>query len=348
MEKLLVTGGCGFIGSHFIDYYLENHPDSQIINIDLLTYAAHPDTSKYLESKWLNRYTHIKLDISDKKLSDILIKDSPKAIINFAAESHVDRSILDETAFIKTNIIGVSNILKCLRKLPKIRFIQISTDEVYGALQPNQQPINEEYKLSPNSPYAASKASADLLTLAFFRTFNLDTIITRCSNNFGPFQFPEKLISLAITNALENKKVPVYGDGKQIRDWIFVTDHCRAIDFVLKNGKAGEVYNISAMEEKPNIEVIYMILEILKKPKSLIEFVGDRPAHDRRYALDSSKIQKELGWKPERSFFDALSETIAWYSSNIEWWEKVKDDKFFEYYKANYDNKFKEVNKCGE
>jgi dTDP-glucose 4,6-dehydratase len=339
-KNLLVTGGCGFIGSSFIAYILRKYPDCKVINMDALTYAAHPETVERLQALSPDRYRFVRMDINSNELAPFLA-NAPgiNAVINFAAETHVDRSILDPKAFVTANILGVQNLLTATRQ-SEVRFIHVSTDEVYGTLEPGDLPFTESTPLSPNSPYAASKASADLLALASYRTYGQEICITRCSNNYGPFQFPEKLIPLVIANALEDKSIPVYGDGKQVRDWIYVEDHCSAIDRVLQQGLSGEVYNISAFGEMDNLSVVKTILNILEKPESLIQFVGDRPAHDRRYALDSSKIKRELGWEPKSLFEDGLRSTVAWYATHEDWWKMIRDKDYFKYYQANYDNKF--------
>lgn len=339
-RHLLVTGGSGFIGSHFISHVLATHRDTRVTCVDALTYAAHPDTVEYLAKLAPERYRFERQDITSAQFKDFLATTDCDAIVNFAAETHVDRSILDPSAFVRTNVMGVQNIIDFVRSRPSVRFVHVSTDEVYGTLTPTQEPFTESTALDPNSPYAASKAAADLLLLASQRTFNLDIVITRCSNNYGPFQFPEKLIPLVTANAIEDKSVPVYGDGKQVRDWIYVLDHCTGIDAVMQNGRTGEVYNLSAHEERFNIDMVKKLLSILGKPTSLIQHVGDRPAHDRRYALCSDKARKELGWKPKFTFEEALTATVQWYLKNESWWKKVRDKKFFEYYQANYSNKF--------
>lgn len=340
--KLLVTGGCGFIGSHFVEHSLTRYPDLELVNVDALTYAAHPETCSHLSRLAPNRYHFVRLDIASEELAEVIRKHSVDAVVNFAAETHVDRSILEPAAFMRTNVLGLENILRQARRHGDLRVIHISTDEVYGSLGPSDAQFTEHSPLSPNSPYAASKAAADLVALASFRTYGQPVVITRCSNNFGPFQFPEKLIPLLIANALEDKPVPVYGDGKQVRDWIYVRDHCCAIDLVLKKGRPGEIYNISASQERPNLEVIRKVLGLLNKPESLMQHVGDRPAHDRRYGLKSEKIQKELGWNPDHTFEQALELTVQWYLDNRAWWKKVRDEKYYQYYEANYLKKFKE------
>jgi len=338
-RNLLVTGGCGFIGSHFITQVLSTYPDLRVVNLDLLTYAAHPDTLKYLEQVGGSRYQFVKSDIASPDLVDVLKAHHIDAIVNFAAETHVDRSILDPGSFVRTNVVGVQNLLAAAREAGKIRFVHVSTDEVYGSLSADSPTSVETDILDPNSPYAASKASADLMALANQRTYGQEILITRCTNNYGPFQFPEKLLPLLISNALEDKAIPVYGDGKQVRDWIYVGDHCRGIDLVLQKGRSGQIYNISASEERPNLEIIRKVLDLLGKPHSLIQFVGDRPAHDRRYGLSAAKIRKELGWAPTYSLDEGLKQTVKWYLENQEWWKKVRDKEYFKYYQANYRDK---------
>lgn len=321
--KFLITGGAGFIGSNFIHYMLDKYPDYQIINYDKLTYAGNTENLESIQN--LNNYTFIKGDINNRELLEY-VDDSYNidVIVNFAAESHVDRSIKNSSDFVKTNIVGTQTLLDVARK-NNLRFIQISTDEVYGSLGPIGY-FSEETPLSPNSPYSASKASADLIVRSYHETFGLNTNITRCSNNYGPFQFPEKLIPLMIINALEGKPLPVYGNGKNIRDWLHVKDHCSAIDLVIHKGKPGEVYNIGGNNEKMNLEIVECILDFLKVSKELITFVPDRLGHDFRYAIDSNKIRKELGWRPEYSFEKGIKETIAWYQNHQDWWKKINLD----------------------
>jgi dTDP-glucose 4,6-dehydratase len=338
--NILVTGGCGFIGSHFIEYFLKTYPDGTVTNLDTLTYAAHPDMPRHLESIAPGRYSFVQKDITDPSLKAWAKSLKFDAIVNFAAETHVDRSILDPDAFVRTNVMGVQNLLAVAREAGNIRLVHVSTDEVYGSLKLQDPPSVETTSLDPNSPYAASKASADLLALASARTYQQPVLITRCTNNYGPYQFPEKLLPLLIANALEDSSIPVYGDGKQIRDWIYVVDHCRGIDSVLQKGRPGEIYNISASGEAQNINVIKRVLKLLGKPESLITYVGDRPAHDRRYGLDSSKIRNELGWEPKFSFEEGLKLTVDWYLKNVDWWKKVRGKDYFKYYQANYDKKF--------
>ncbi|MHA1253738.1 MAG: dTDP-glucose 4,6-dehydratase, partial [Candidatus Helarchaeota archaeon] len=295
MKRILVTGGAGFIGSNFIHYILDERPEYKIINLDLLTYAGNLDNLKDIQKD--DRYEFIKGDINDQNLVNKIMSEVDY-VINFAAESHVDRSIKTPKIFVKTNVEGTQTLLEAARKSDVERFIQISTDEVYGSLGPTGL-FTESSQLMPNSPYAASKAAADLLVRAYHKTYGLDSIITRCSNNYGPYQFPEKFIPVIILNALNNSPIPVYGDGKYIRDWIYVLDHCSAILLVLEKGRAGEIYNIGANNEIMNIELVRLILKIMNKPESLIKFVEDRPGHDRRYGIDASKIRKELNWSPK-------------------------------------------------
>jgi dTDP-glucose 4,6-dehydratase len=335
--KLLVTGGCGFIGSNFILYMLESYPDVQIVNLDLLTYAGNlenlQDARPYGE-----RHRFVRGDISDHQLVDSLIAEGFDAVINFAAESHVDRSIIDASAFVRTNVLGTQVLLDSCRACKVPRFVQISTDEVYGSLG-DQGAFTEETQLAPNSPYSASKAAADLLVRAYHRTYAMDVVITRCSNNYGPYQFPEKLIPLMITNALADKELPVYGDGLHVRDWIHVKDHCRAIDVVLRKGRSGEIYNIGSMSEYPNVEIVRHILKRLDKPESLMRFVKDRPGHDRRYAMDPSKIRRKLGWEPLITHEQGLDQTIMWYIEHEEWWKRIKSGEYLSYYEKWYGNR---------
>jgi len=318
--KLLVTGGAGFIGSNFIRYMLNKYDIYEIINLDCLSYAGNLNNLKDIELN--TNYNFVKGDITDKDLIDRIVSKGINCIINFAAESHVDRSIREPDIFIKTNIVGTHILLESARKYNIKKFIHISTDEVYGTLG-NVGRFNEDTPIAPNNPYSASKASSDLLARAYFKTYGLPITITRCSNNFGPFQFPEKFIPLVITNAIEGKKIPIYGDGKQIRDWIYVEDHCRAIDLILHKGKSGEVYNIGSYNEITNINLVKTILKELNKSQELIEFVEDRPGHDRRYAMNSIKL-RELGWKPKYNFNSGLTTTIDWYVSNTAWWKYLK------------------------
>lgn len=330
--RILVTGGCGFIGSNFIHYMLERY-SYKIINVDKLTYAGNLENLKDVEND--KRYVFIKGDIADRSTLERIFEKPVDVIVNFAAESHVDRSILDPSDFIKTNIFGTYNLLELARIKGVGRFIQISTDEVYGSLGPYGK-FTEETPLSPNSPYSASKASADLIARAYYKTYGVPIIITRCSNNYGPYQFPEKLIPLVITNALEDKELPIYGDGKNIRDWIHVNDHIRALDLIIHLGRIGEIYNIGADNERTNIEIVEMILEILGKPFSLVKFVKDRPGHDRRYAISAEKIKKELGFKPEIEFKKGLEDTVKWYIEKRSWWQRIKTGEYMKYYEMMY------------
>jgi dTDP-glucose 4,6-dehydratase len=333
---VLVTGGAGFIGSNFILYLLKTYPQFHIINLDKLTYAGNLDNLKSIENH--PNYTFIRGDICDEKLVGEIIVKGVDYLINFAAESHVDRSITDPGIFVRTNVLGTQVLLEAAKKYKVKKYIQISTDEVYGSLG-REGYFTETSPLAPNSPYSASKASADLLVRAYYKTFGLNVNITRCSNNYGPYQFPEKLIPLMISNALEGKELPVYGDGLYVRDWLYVEDHCRAIDMVMQQGKPGEIYNIGGSNEKTNLEIVKLILRELNKPESLIRFVKDRPGHDRRYAIDSSKIQKELNWKPHYDFLSGLKLTIQWYQEHVDWWRKIKSGEYQEYYQKMYQNR---------
>lgn len=312
MVKLLVTGGAGFIGSNFIRHLLKEHPDWYIVNLDKLTYAGNLENLKDVEDN--PRYRFVRGDIADRELVDHLFREEKFDLVaNLAAESHVDRSILDPAPFIETNIKGTQVLLEAARQHGVRKFLQVSTDEVYGSLQPDDPPFTEESPLKPNSPYSASKAAADLMCRAYYVTYSLPVVITRCSNNYGPYQHPEKFIPTIILNALADKPIPVYGDGMNVRDWIHVEDHCRALDLVLEKGRPGEVYNIGAGNEKNNVTLVRAILQLIGKDESLITFVKDRPGHDYRYAIDASKIQHELGWQPSRVFEKSLQELISWY-----------------------------------
>ena len=337
MKTILVTGGCGFIGSNFIRLERELDPDLRIVNIDKLTYAGNLENLAGFESD--NNYVFVKGDIGDAELVTQLIeKWSPDAVINFAAESHVDRSILDSGPFVQTNIVGTQVLLDACRKAEVPRYLQVSTDEVYGSLG-DEGLFTEETPLAPNSPYSSSKAAADLLVRSYCHTFDFPGIITRCSNNYGPYQFPEKIIPLFIANLLEDKAVPVYGQGENVRDWIHVRDHCRGIDAAMRVGTAGEVYNFGGNCELRNIDLTRRLLQTLDKPESLIEYVADRPGHDLRYAIDSSKAERELDWRPEIDFDTGLTETIAWYRQNSEWVERVRSGEYRKYYQTQYGNR---------
>ena len=323
-KRILVTGGAGFIGSNFVRYMLNKHQDYKIVNLDLLTYAGNIKSLDDIKDN--PNYLFVKGDITDNKLVDKIVSDNKiDVIINFAAESHVDRSITNPDIFIKTNVLGTQNLLEVAKKYKIEKFFQISTDEVYGSLGKTGF-FTEKTPLSPNSPYSASKASADLLVMAYHHTFGLNVNITRCSNNYGPYQFPEKLIPLFITNALDDKQVPLYGDGLNVRDWLFVEDHCSAIDTVLHKGKNGEIYNIGGNNEKTNKYITDTILKYLGKDGSLIKYVTDRLGHDRRYAIDATKIKEELGWQPQYKFEQAIEKTIKWYLDNKQWWKPLKDN----------------------
>ncbi len=335
--NVLITGGAGFIGSNFLRYFLRAHADAEVVNLDKLTYAGNLDSVADLASE--PRYAFVLGDIADRPLVDRLMRDRRIThVVNFAAESHVDRSILEPEVFVATNVGGTQNLLFCARANKVERFLQVSTDEVYGSLGPEGR-FHEDTPLAPNSPYSAAKASADLLCRAWFQTFGFPVIITRCSNNYGPYQFPEKLIPLMLINAFAGKELPVYGDGRNVRDWIYVEDHCRAIDAVLMKGRPGEVYNIGGDCELQNIEIVRQILGLMNKPDSLIRFVKDRPGHDRRYAMDNSKIRAELGWKPAVAFANGLRLTVDWYLSHRAWWEKVTTGEYLTMYERIYGKK---------
>lgn len=321
--RLLITGGCGFIGSNFVRFVLEHYQPEFVTNVDVLTYAGNPDNLAGVAEKEGVRYEFFQADIADREaMETIMAKHKFFAVVNFAAESHVDRSITSPGNFVHTNVVGTEVLVETARRHGVKRFVQVSTDEVYGSLGPEGR-FTETSPIDPSSPYSASKAAADLLALAAHKTFGQEVMITRCSNNYGPYQFPEKLIPLMITNALADKKLPVYGDGLNVRDWIHVDDHCRAIMAVLLDGRPGEVYNVGADAELPNIEVVELILETLGKPRDLITYVTDRLGHDRRYAIDSAKIRTELDWKPIHAPHDGIRETIQWYLDNRAWWEKI-------------------------
>lgn len=321
--RLLITGGCGFIGSNFVRFVLEHYQPEFVTNVDALTYAGNPDNLAGVAEREGQRYEFFQADIADREaMEKIMAKHKFFAVINFAAESHVDRSITSPGNFVHTNVVGTEVMVETARRHGVKRFVQVSTDEVYGSLGAEGR-FTEKSPIEPSSPYSASKAAADLLALAAHKTFGQEVMITRCSNNYGPYQFPEKLIPLMITNALADKKLPVYGDGLNVRDWIHVDDHCRAIMAVLLDGKPGEVYNVGADAELPNIEVVELILETLGKSRDLITYVTDRLGHDRRYAIDSSKLHTELDWKPIHTPREGIRETIQWYLDNRAWWEKI-------------------------
>ena len=334
--KILVTGGAGFIGSNFVHYMLDTYPEDRIVNLDALTYAGNLENLADIEDD--PRYTFVKGDITDRDTVTQIVSSGVDAIVNFAAETHVDRSIEDPGVFVRSNIMGTQMLLDAAKTHHVSRYVQVSTDEVYGALGATGM-FTEEMRLSPNSPYSASKAGADMLVRAYGKTFGLSVNITRCSNNYGPYQFPEKLIPLMIANALEDKDLPVYGDGMQVRDWLHVKDHCRAIDTVLRKGKPGEIYNVGGNNEKSNMELIRFILSVLDKPESLIKHVTDRPGHDRRYAIDNTKITTELDWKPSYTFEEGMKETVGWYLQNRNWWERIRSGDYQAYYARMYANR---------
>jgi dTDP-glucose 4,6-dehydratase len=333
MPTYVVTGGAGFIGSNFIRMALVERADLRIVTVDLLTYAGNLQD---LEGVPADRHTFVRADITDPEAMAAAIPRGADAVLNFAAESHVDRSILGPLAFVRTNVLGTQVLLDAARARGVGRFLQVSTDEVYGTLGPDDPPFTEQTPLAPSSAYAASKAGADLLVLAAHRTYGQNVGITRCSNNYGPYQFPEKLIPLMISNALEDKPLPVYGDGRQVRDWIYTEDHSRAILAVAERGRPGAVYNIGARNERYNLDVVREILRQLGKPESLIRHVTDRPGHDRRYAIDPTLIETELGWRPEVAFEEGLARTLRWYCAHADWWRRVKDGTYREFYEKWY------------
>ncbi|CDZ23685.1 dTDP-glucose 4,6-dehydratase [[Clostridium] cellulosi] len=338
--NIIVTGGAGFIGSNFVYYMLKNHPDYRIICLDALTYAGNLHT---LEEAMKNpNFRFVKGDIADREcVYKLFEEEKPDIVVNFAAESHVDRSIENPEIFLKTNIIGTQVMMDACRKYGIKRYHQVSTDEVYGDL-PLDRPdlmFTEETPLHTSSPYSASKASADLLVMAYHRTYGLPVTISRCSNNYGPYHFPEKLIPLVITRALEDKTIPVYGTGANVRDWLYVEDHCRAIDLIIHKGREGEIYNIGGHNERTNLQVVKTVLHELNKPESLITFVTDRPGHDRRYAINPEKIEKELGWNPTYNFEQGIKVTVKWYLEHRPWWEKIISGEYQNYYKSMYSNR---------
>jgi len=334
--KILITGGAGFIGSNFIHLLLKE-TSHQIINLDALTYAGNLENLKEIENH--PRYQFIKGDICNPELVEEILSSGVEAVVNFAAESHVDRSILEPQNFLQTNFFGTAVLLESARRHPLKVFLQVSTDEVYGPIMEGF--ADENYPLNPSSPYSASKASADLLCLAYHHTYQVPVMIARLSNNYGPYQFPEKLIPLFITNALENQPLPLYGDGLYVRDWLYVEDACQALLLILEEGKIGEVYNVGGGELKTNLEVTELILKTLGKPRSLIQFVKDRPGHDRRYALNSEKIKTQLGFEPSVNFEEGLKRTIKWYQENQSWWKRIKTGEYLEYYQRQYGSRLK-------
>lgn len=337
MKNILVTGGAGFIGSNFVSYILKENSDCTIVNLDKLTYAGNLENLRTCEK--YGNYHFIKGDITNAELVNYIFeKFRITHVINFAAESHVDRSILGSEIFFRTNVIGTNILLEAARRFQVEKFLQVSTDEVYGSLGATGL-FSETTPVSPNSPYSASKAGADMMALAFYHTYQMPVTVTRCSNNYGQYQFPEKLIPLMIINAMNDKKLPVYGDGLNVRDWIYVIDHNKAINLVLEKGRPGEVYNIGASQEMTNIEIVKLILKNLNKTEELIEYVKDRPGHDRRYAIDSGKIRTELGWKPEYRFEQAIADTIEWYKNNTDWWKRIISGEYQQYYHNLYSNR---------
>lgn len=340
--RVLVTGGAGFIGSNFVRHMLAQYRDIRVVNLDALTYAGNLENLAGIEKD--RRYRFVRGDIASRACVErVFAGERFDAVVNFAAESHVDRSLhVGAESFIRSNVLGVQTLLDACRRRRTGRYVQISTDEVYGSLGPRGA-FRESTPLRPNNPYAATKAAADLLVRAAHRSHGLDAVITRCSNNFGPYQFPEKLIPLTIGNALEDQALPVYGDGLHRRDWIYVEDHCEAIDRVLRKGKAGEIYNIGSGCDAPNLRIVKTILRILGKPESLIRFVEDRPGHDRRYAMDAGKIRRELGWKPRHSLEEALRRTVRWYAENRRWRERVRSGAYAKYYRRMYGRRLREA-----
>ena len=338
--KILVTGGAGFIGGNFIHYMVNKYPEDEIVNLDLLTYAGNLETLKPVEDK--PNYRFVKGDIADRPfIMDLFAKERFDIVVNFAAESHVDRSIKDPGIFVQTNVLGTTTLLDASKEYGVKRYHQVSTDEVYGDL-PLDRPdlfFTEITPLHTSSPYSSSKASADLFVLAYHRTFGLPVTVSRCSNNYGPYQFPEKLIPLMISRALDDEQLPVYGTGENVRDWLHVEDHCVAIDLIIRNGKVGEVYNIGGHNERTNLEVVKVILKALDKPERQIKYVTDRPGHDRRYAIDPTKMETELGWKPKYCFETGIAQTIQWYLDNKEWWENILSGEYSKYFEKMYGDK---------
>jgi dTDP-glucose 4,6-dehydratase len=332
--NVLVTGGCGFIGSNLVRHLRAERPDWTVVNLDLLTYAGNLENLSEIEGD--DRHVFVRGDIGNRELVEHLIAQHRiEAVLHLAAESHVDRSILGPELFVRTNVLGTQVLLEACHRHKVRRFVMVSTDEVYGSLGPTGA-FTETSPIQPSSPYSASKAAADLVALAFHHTFDLDVVVTRCSNNYGPYQFPEKLIPLMVVNALHDEPLPVYGDGGNVRDWLHVEDHCRALVAVLERGRAGQVYNIGGGAEQRNVDLVRMLLAALKKPESLIRFVKDRPGHDRRYAIDPTRICTELGWTPRRTFQQGLEATVRWYVDNPDWWKHVKSGAYRQYYDSQY------------
>ena len=342
--KVLVTGGAGFIGSNYVRRFLSLHPGDQLVNLDLLTYAGNLDNLAGIENLTGDHYTFIQGDITDRSIVSSIMKQGVTHLVNFAAETHVDRSIMSAAPFIHTNVVGMQVLLESAREAGIKRFVHVSTDEVYGHLSPVDPSFTEDTPLAPRSPYAASKAAADLLALSYFHTYGFPVVITRCSNNYGPYQFPEKLLPLMISNAIEGKTLPVYGDGRNIREWIHVDDHCRALDLVMARGRPGTIYNVGSGEERTNLDLIGNVLAVMSqatgRPMSgyedLIRMVADRPGHDRRYALDSTRLKMELGFATSISLAEGLSRTVEWYLSHRQWWERIKNGDYRRYYAELY------------
>jgi dTDP-glucose 4,6-dehydratase len=334
MKNILVTGGAGFIGSNFVHLMMNKYPDYTIVNFDALTYAGNLENLTAIKEK--KNYVFVKGDICNKQqVAGVFRKYSIDSVVHFAAESHVDRSIIGPALFVQTNVVGTNVLLDVSRESGIKRFLHVSTDEVYGSLEATGY-FTEETPMHPNSPYSASKASSDMLVLAYQHTFGFPGIVTRCSNNYGPYQFPEKLIPLLIANALNDKAIPVYGDGSNVRDWLYVEDHCSALDVVLHKGIAGDVYNIGGNNEWKNIDIVKLVLKEIGKPESLITFVKDRPGHDKRYAIDAAKIEKDLGWTPAHQFENGIKKTIRWYLDNKQWWERIISGEYKKYYEQQY------------
>ena len=340
MMKVLITGGAGFIGGNFVHHMVNKYPEYDIVNLDLLTYAGNLETCKPVENK--PNYKFVRGDIADRKfIMDLFAKEKFDIVVNFAAESHVDRSISDPGIFVQTNVLGTQVLLDASREYGVKRYHQVSTDEVYGDL-PLDRPdlfFTETTPLHTSSPYSSSKASADLFVLAYYRTFGLPVTISRCSNNYGPYHFPEKLIPLMISRALADEELPVYGKGENVRDWLHVADHCAAIDLIIHDGKVGEVYNVGGHNERTNLQVVQTILKALGKPESLIKYVTDRPGHDLRYAIDPTKLETELGWKPQYTFDTGIQQTIQWYLDNKEWWQNILSGEYEKYFDKMYGNR---------
>ena len=331
--KILVTGGCGFIGSNFVLHVIRSRPELEIVNLDKLTYAGNLENLAEIEAE--PRHTFVHGDICDEDLVDRIMSEGIDTVVNFAAETHVDRSIKGPAAFIRANVVGTQVLLCAAHAHGVQRFVQVGTDEVYGSLGPTGT-FTEDSPLRPNNPYSAGKAGADLLVRSFHKTYGMNTVITRCTNNYGPFQFPEKAVPVFVGNALEDRPIPVYGDGMHVRDWLYVGDHCRAVEMVMDNGRPGEVYNVGGSNELPNLELAKLILKELKKPESLIQFVKDRPGHDRRYALDSFKLRSELGWKPLVPLAEGIPMTVRWYLKHQDWLARVKSGEYQDYFHKHY------------